>query len=196
MKNLWRNSAFISLLTVILFLSGYIFLRYAYRVSDELPFTQELVLLVLGTLTTVFITALLLNRQTEVELRKEQSIKFVELKADVYQRLIDFIEALLLGTDLTHEDKVRLQFLAHRLAIVASPEVLEEFERFLDTLDAPSESGQMTLADSHAISRALARLSVRIRADLIGELDQSQSKYSAGEIARQIVENIDEALDA
>ncbi len=193
---IWRNSAFLSLLTVTIFLSGYAFLRYAYRVADHMPFTQELVLLVLGTLTTVFITALLLNRQTEVELRKEQSIKFIELKAEVYQRLIDFIEELLLGSDLTHEDKVRLQFLAHRLAIVASPEVLEEFEHFLETLDAPSESGQVTLADRHAISRALARLSVRIRADLIGELDQRQSKYTAGEIARQIAENIDEALDA
>ncbi len=192
----WRNSLVLSVATVAIFVSGYAFLRYAFRVADGLPFTQELVLLVLGTLTTVFITALLLNRQTEVELRKEQSVKFIELKSEIYQRLIDYIEQLLLSSRVTPDDKVRLQFHAHRLAIVASPDVLVEFENFLETLDAPSESGQVTLADSEAISRALARLSVSIRADLVGELDQSQTKYTKGDIARQISENIDEALDA
>ncbi len=191
-----RRDLFWAGATVLIFLSGYAFLRYAYRVADTLPFTQEVVLLILGTLTTVFITALLLNHQTEVELRKEQSIKFIELKAETYQRLIDFIEQLMLHARITAEDKIHLQFLAHRLAIVASPDVLVEFERFLDTMDAPGEKGRVTVAHHAAIAHAMAQLSVRIRADLVGELDLNQRKYSPKEIARQIAENIVEALDA
>ncbi len=88
-----------------------------------------------------------------------------------------------------------LEFLTHRLAIVASPAVLEEYERFLETLDAPEERGDLTVADMSRISHALARLSVRIREDLIGELDERQTEYTAAQIARQIEENIEEALD-
>ncbi|GAB4371477.1 MAG: hypothetical protein Kow0062_07070 [Acidobacteriota bacterium] len=190
-----RTSILLSALTIALFVSGYVFLRYAYRVADGMPFSQEIVLIVLGTLATVLITALLLNRQTEVELHKEQSIKFLELKSETYRQLIDGIEELLVGRTLGREEGLRLQFLAHRLAIVASPPVLEEFERFLETLDAPAARGRIDEADAERISRALAVLSVRIRADLVGELDAQQHEYTPTQIARQISENIDEAMD-
>ena len=49
--------------------------------------------------------------------------------------------------------------------------------------------------ESARISQALAVLSVRMRADLVGELDAKQSEYTASEIAEQISENIDEAMD-
>ena len=49
------------LLTFLTLVAGYIYLRYAYKVTDTTPFTQEIVLIILGTIATVFITALLLN---------------------------------------------------------------------------------------------------------------------------------------
>jgi hypothetical protein len=58
----------LSLATLV---AGYAYLRYAYRVADRTPFTQEIVLIILGTVATVFITALLLNQQTAVEIEKE-----------------------------------------------------------------------------------------------------------------------------
>ncbi|WP_456431289.1 hypothetical protein [Nitratifractor sp.] len=72
MSPLRRQSLYL-LLTLITFVAGYAFLRYAYRVSDSLPFAQEIVLIVLGTIATVFITSLLLNKQSAVEIEKEQS---------------------------------------------------------------------------------------------------------------------------
>ncbi|HHJ49824.1 MAG TPA: hypothetical protein ENJ88_02850, partial [Phaeodactylibacter sp.] len=66
-------------LTLLTFVAGYVFLRLAYGVTDEFPFTQEIVLIVLGTIATIIITAALLNRQTELELRKEQQVKTFEL---------------------------------------------------------------------------------------------------------------------
>lgn len=38
------------------------------------------------------LTALLLNKQTEVELRKEENIKFIELKTEIYVQLMDHLE--------------------------------------------------------------------------------------------------------
>lgn len=50
---------FLSLMTLI---AGYASIRYAYHATDSFPFTQEIVLIILGTLATIFITSLLLNK--------------------------------------------------------------------------------------------------------------------------------------
>ena len=89
MQKILGNSIFTMLMSAIVFVGGYFFLRLAYKMSDEMPFTQEIILIVLGTLATILITAMLLNKQTAVELDKEQSVKFIELKTETYQNLIN-----------------------------------------------------------------------------------------------------------
>ena len=84
MHKLTRENFIYMLLSIFLIIGGYWFLRYAYHVADVAPFSQEIVLVILGTIITIFITAILLNKQTEVELKKEENIKFIELKTDIY----------------------------------------------------------------------------------------------------------------
>ncbi|HEC06119.1 MAG TPA: hypothetical protein ENJ12_04675, partial [Thiolapillus brandeum] len=131
MKTFRENLIYLSL-TATVVVGGYAFLRYAYRVMDQMPFTQEIVLIILGTVATVLITAMLLNKQTEVELKKEQSIKFIELKSEIYMDFISHMEQLMLDKAVTEQDHVRLQFLTHKLAMVASPAVLEQYQQFLE----------------------------------------------------------------
>lgn len=126
MQKWFQDNKIMMLLSAVVFVGGYFFLRLAYHMSDKMPFTQEIILVVLGTLATILITAMLLNKQTSVELEKEQSVKFIELKTETYQKLIDTIEEMVLHKDVTGEDLVRLRFHTHRLAIFASPAVLEE----------------------------------------------------------------------
>jgi hypothetical protein len=177
------------LLSAVVFVGGYFFLRLAYHMSDKMPFTQEIILVVLGTLATILITAMLLNKQTTVELEKEQSVKFIELKTETYQNLIDTIEEMVLHKDITPEDLVKLRFHTHRLAIVASPSVLEEYEHFLDVFnDLIAEDKHVSVKDESKLAEALARLTVYIRADLVGELD-AESGRSAKQIHDQIMAN-------
>ena len=177
------------LLSAVVFVGGYFFLRLAYHISDKMPFTQEIILVVLGTLATILITAMLLNKQTTVELEKEQSVKFIELKTETYQNLINTIEEMVIHKDVTPEDLVRLHFLTHRLAIVASPAVLEEYEHFLEVFNKLIETDKhVSGQDEHRLSEALARLTVYIRADLVGELD-AESGRSAKQIRDQIMAN-------
>jgi len=58
----------------------------------------------LGTIITIMITAILLNKQTEVELKKEENIKFIELKTDIYIQLIDHLEQIFLDGDLDKKE--------------------------------------------------------------------------------------------
>ncbi|HHL42367.1 MAG TPA: hypothetical protein ENJ42_02010, partial [Hellea balneolensis] len=160
-------------LTAITVVGGYIFLRLSYKISDSFPFTQEIILIVLGTVATILITALLLNKQTEVELHKEQQVRFLELKSDVYQDLLQHLENVMIDGKTDHRDAVRLQFLSHRLALVASPEILAEFENFLKAYQTAVADQAVSSSDSNAINRALAELTIRIRKDLIGEQDKA-----------------------
>ncbi len=189
MKKLFDNNLILMILSVLVFVGGYFFLRLAYHISDKMPFTQEIVLVVLGTIATILITAMLLNKQTSVELEKEQSIKFIDLKAETYQALIDTIEEIAVTDTPTPYQLNKLKFHTHRLAIFSSPDVLKEYRNFLDVFNAKVlDDKEVSRDDADAISQALAKLTVYIRADLIGELD-SQSSRTAGWIRKQIIAN-------
>ena len=182
------------LLTGATFIGGYAFLRYAYKVTDSTPFTQEIVLIVLGTVATVLITALLLNKQTAVEVQKEQNIKFIELKTKTYEELVGKIEEIILSENITDDDIVRLQFITHRLAIFSSPPVLEEFYKFLEALNLVVQDRNISVEDSKALSESLANLTVKIRSDLIGDAD-SYGSYSQEQIKKQILRNSSESME-
>ena len=188
MKKLFSSNLFLMFMSVIVFIGGYLFIRIAYHFTDSMPFAQEIVLIVLGTLATILITAMLLNKQTSVELDKEQSIKFIELKTETYQRLIDTIEEIVAAQHISPEMLNKLRFNSHRLAIFASPSVLDEYQNFLNIFNQGAEDNHVSLSDADRISEALAKLTVYIRSDLLGELDK-ESRYSTQEIHAQIMEN-------
>ncbi len=189
MKNWFNNNIILMILNGILFIGGYFFLRLAYKLSDSTPFTQEIILIVLGTLVTILITALLLNKQTSVELEKEQSIKFIDLKTNTYQELINTIEEIVIEKNLTDKQLTQLKFHSHRLAIFASPDVLKEYHNFLDVFHSKVTSDRVvSMDDADSLSKALAKLTIYIRADLIGELDM-KSTLSTYEISQQIIKN-------
>ena len=192
MNSLWKNNVVLMVLSGIVFVGGYLFLRLAYNMSDKMPFTQEILLIVLGTIATILITAMLLNKQTSVELEKEQSVKFIELKTEIYKNLIDNIEEILLLEEINKKELMKLRFHTHRLAIVASPEVLKEYRDFLDVLNNTIiKDKEVSSNDVELVYEALAKLTIFIRSDLIGELDM-QSNYSKKDIHQQIIKNAHE----
>lgn len=190
MTEWFKDNRILMLLSAIVFVGGYFFLRLAYHMADKMPFTQEILLIVLGTIATILITAMLLNKQTSVELEKEQSVKFIELKTQTYQDLIDTIESMMLLEDITQTELTKLRFHTHKLAIFASPAVLHEYRNFLNVFDEKvAKDRHISMEDADMVSKALAKLTVYIRADLVGELD-AKSTQSAQQIRAQIMENI------
>ena len=182
------------LATTLMFLSGYAFLRYAYKVSDEFPFTQEIALIFLGTLATVLITALLLRKQSEVELEKERTVKYLELKSSVYLEVIRELEELLLNRQFEQEQMMQLEFLAHKVAIVASANFLRAYGEFLQDIQRYMKGESLTEQESDLISMRLGQLTVEMRRDLIGELDEAD-EVSQQVIHKQILNNIEESVE-
>jgi len=190
MKDWFKNNSILMLLSAIVFVGGYFFLRLAYNFTDRMPFTQEILLIILGTIATILITAMLLNKQTSVELEKEQSVKFIELKTQTYQNLIDTIEYIMLLDEVHDNELTKLRFHTHRLAIFASPPVLKEYRNFLNVVnDKIVKDRDVSMEDADLVSDALAKLTIYIRSDLVGELD-AESEHSTKQISQQIMENV------
>ena len=193
MRKITNKQILLLTLAVLTFISGYAYLRYAYRVTDTFPFAQQIVLVILGTVATILITALLLNQQTAVEIEKEQSIKFLDLKAKTYEQLIGLIEEMSMASHVTQKDITRLQFVTHRLAIFASPPVLNEYQTFLGVIIQAAKYGRVS-GDSEELAKELGQLTVKIRADLLGEKD-SQENYAPNDISQLITQNADDSAD-
>ncbi|SFV59243.1 hypothetical protein MNB_SM-5-807 [hydrothermal vent metagenome] len=186
MKNFTKQLTYL-VLTLLTLIAGYAYLRYAYKVTDSTPFTQEIVLIILGTIATVFITALLLNKQTAVEIEKEQNIRFLDLKAETYEKLLHLIESMAEKNQFNATDITKLQFITHRLAIFASPDVLNEYTNFLNVVSALSVDATFE-NDMQKLSEALEKLTVQIRFDLLGE-NHAQKDYSIEQIKKIIHKN-------
>jgi len=188
MNRFQRNSLLFLLLALVTSIGGYLYFREAYYVSEPAVFSQEVILILIGSIITVFITAMLLNKQTEVEIHKEERIRYLELKSSIYMQLIDHIEDIILSGETTEDDLTRLKFLNHKLSLVASPEVLVQFEDFVEAFMQASRDTDIDRSEAEEIMRHLALLTIRIRHDLLGDLDEGQA-LSEGEIAEQIKTN-------
>ena len=189
MKNKQILYLFLSFITL---LTGYAFLRYAYKVTDTVPFTQEIVLIILGTLATIFITSLLLNKQTTVEIQKEQSIRFLELKTNTYEKLFDLLEQMSINDNIKQKDIINLQFITHRLAIISSAEVLNEYKNFVMIMNKLLEDKSFS-GDNQVLHSSISKLTLQIRADIINQ--SNESNYSQEDIEKIISFNSKHSAD-
>ncbi len=186
-----NEGLFWGILTLVLFVAGYIFLRLAYHVTDELPFSQEWVLIVLGTLVTITLTALLLNKQTEVELKKEERAKFLDLKTQIYFELLDHIQQVVLKGRTDPTEALRMRMLSHKLAIVASPDVLKQYHHFLEVYRRHLQNLELDARETEDIMDELAKLTLKIRTDILGAAACGDTELSEAETDRIILANND-----
>ncbi len=189
LKNIGRkrlkNSSKYFLLALGTFVVGFIYLKLAYYRSESFPYAQEVILIILGTIATISITAALINKQSEVELEKEQRVKIFDLKSSLYIDLINFIESLILKGKLEDRDLLHLEFLTHKISIVASYEVLKQYTDFIDAIKRISEDAKISSLDSDIISEELSELCGKIRYDLI-----QRERHVASDVEKLLTKNI------
>jgi len=171
-----KNSTQYLLISLATFIIGYIYLRFAYTSTEDIPFVQEIVLVVLGTIVTIAITAALLNKQSEVEIEKEQRVKIFDLKSNLYFDLIEFIESILKKSEITEKDLITLEFLTHKISVIANLDVLKAYSDFTRVFKETTLDSKINALESDAISSELARLCGAIRYDLINKEDETSLK--------------------
>ena len=157
------------LLSLTTFCVGYFVLRFAYTNPKTTPMGSEVILITLGSIVTMLITASLLNKQSEVELEKEQRVKIFEIKSNLYFELIDFIEKIILKNDIDEKDIVTLDFLTHKVSILANFEVLKEYQTFVHIFKEIAKDNALTKIESKELSMQLSKLCSKIRYDILNK---------------------------
>ncbi|MAU15965.1 MAG: hypothetical protein CMH46_10560 [Muricauda sp.] len=181
-----KNLAILALMAVILTM-GYLVLRTIFN-SAAPDITFELYAAILGFTLTALVTFLLLNKQTDAELRKEESILFLNLKMSVYQELLRQLQDVITKKRISKEDIIELRLLNQRISFVASAEVLEAFNAFVKFFahQTSRDSLDETIIDS--LLDEMSKLAVYIRRDLF-QIDKKE--LNVEELQRLILSSND-----
>ncbi len=164
-----RDLAYLAVATVLA-IGGYAVFRTMYFAGEPAPFAQEMVLVFLGAVATIYLTAVLLNRQTELELRKEGRVIVIQQKTEIYMACIEKVAELVETSN--HDPRLidQLRVLTHKLAIVGSGPTVEQFCSVLDRLLEGLSDGAISEADGESVMHALADLTAAMRADILQEI--------------------------
>ncbi len=150
--------------------AGYLAFRYFYGISADFPFSQELLLVFIGAIATVLITAMLLNRQTELELRKEGQVLLLDQKAAVYTAVIEHVGEIVEKGTMNSALYADLRVLNHKLAMIGSAPVILHFNAVLEQLDLSMRDRLIATDEKDRIMRAVATLTYHMRRDLLGPI--------------------------
>jgi len=178
----------ITILGIVLGIITYFLFREMYYSNNNFPYSQEILAALIGTVMTILITALLLNRQTEVEMLKEENLKILELKANIYDELFKYLEDVFLKQEVTRKDIIKLKLINQKLSMIASIDVLKIFERFIEEFNLVSKDKKILGEDIDELLEILSNLSNAIRYDLLEgkHVEKSSEKL---EIYKQILKN-------
>ncbi|MHA0327086.1 hypothetical protein ACXY7D_16200 [Sphingomonas melonis] len=145
----------------------YFMFRTMYMAEEPLPFAQEMTLVFLGGAVTIALTAALLNRQTELELRKEGRVIILQQQCAIYMACIEKVANIV--ENIRHDAVLidDLRVLNHQLAVVASEEVVVRFEAVLDALLSGFADGALSGADGEKVMQSVADLTTAMRSDVL-----------------------------
>ena len=163
---------------------GYALYHQLYVGASSFPFVQETILVFLGAVATIFLTAVLLNRQTELELSKEARVHLFDQKNSVYMAVIEKVAEIAVKRDPDPAFIDELRVIGPKLAVIASPEVLRSFQSVLDRLLPGLNDENLTNADAEEVMHAVAQLTLGMRCDMLDEIGSAKND-TAQELIRR-----------
>lgn len=171
-------------LALVLGIAGYVAFRAMYFAGAPMPFAQEMVLVFLGAVATIVLTAALLNRQTELELHKEARVLVLQHKSEIYMGCIEKVAEIVEAERHDPELIDDLRVLGHKLAVVGSRKVVMRFEDVLRGLLSGLRDGRLSGGDGEAVMQSLANMTAEMRRDFLQEDEPGQIADDLGLIQR------------
>ncbi len=171
MRKILESRSVLILLILLTSAASYLTFRYLYGVAGDFPFSQEILLVFIGAVATVLITAVLLNQQTELELRKEGQVLLLDQKSATYSALIEHIGEIVEKGRMDAAELAELRVLNHKLAMIASADVIRQFSGVLKRLDEAVADNEIASCEQARIMRSVARLTYYMRKDLLGRIE-------------------------
>lgn len=186
--SLKNKNLLMMILAIALSIITYFLFREMYYSNSDFPYSQEILAAFIATVITILITSLLLNKQTEVEMLKEENLKILELKASIYNKLFSYLEEVFLKQEVTKSDIIKLKLINQKLSTIASIDVLKIFEKFIEEFNLATKDKKILGDDIDDLLEILSSLSNAIRYDLLEgkHVEKASEKL---EIFNQILKN-------
>lgn len=170
---------------------AYLMFRTVLRQSEH-PITFELFAALIGVSITILLTSILLKRQTEAELRKEENIMFLDLKMKIYQELIEQLYDIISKKKVLEEDMIEIRLLNQKIAFIASQDVLVAFREFSQCFASLAVKPTIGNEEIDLLLVELSELSFYIRQDLLQNPSRAEDDP---EQIRQAIQKSNENLD-
>ena len=159
-----RRDWLLYLVVAIVAVIGFLFFGVFFK-KDVPQYTSEIAAAILGSLITVIITMILLNRQSENDTIVQRNAEILKAKLDLYATFNEQVKRIMTNPKLDDDTELELQMLNQRLAYLASEDVIEGFRTFVETFNEYSPNG-LTRTEKVDLIKQLSTLSPKIRADL------------------------------
>ncbi|MAT53499.1 MAG: hypothetical protein CMN32_03390 [Saprospirales bacterium] len=169
---------------------GYILIRTVLT-SDFNPMVTELFAAIIGFALTVMTTSLLLSKQTEAELRKEESVQFLNLKMNIYVELLNQLKDIIAKKRINPDDVMELRLLNQRISFIGSPDVLVAFNKFVRAFAEIAHKQEKGDEMIDNLLDEMSLLTVHIRNDLF----QTSKKHLNADEIKGIILSSDDLLD-
>jgi len=183
-----RTDIVLLLLAIILTVCGFLLFRLliAGKTTD---YAKEIASAIFGVLLTITITAIMLQKQSAVDMRKDRNAKMLEAKLKMYDDLIGGLGNILAADDVT-DYIVPVQVLNQRLALLGDQDVVESFSKFASRFARAARaakdrsSGKLTDREKDELLEALGEMSVDMRVDVLSgeelqEFESQRDKFRA-----------------
>jgi len=190
------NKRLLAVIVVILFIILTFMSFRPFLMGDEglSGYTGEIAAAFFGGILTIIITALLLHKQTEVELNKERNVRVLDEKIAAYNELIIVTEKVLEESVMKRSDKLRLQLINQKLIQIASNDVINGFQKFSKAIqEACRNDDEIDDAEMEIVLKGLQEVSLEIRVD-IASLEERGKIISSIDHVKKISENVIKAF--
>lgn len=154
-------------LAILLAAASYLFFQVLLS-GKASSFTSEISAAFLGSLLTIIITAIMLNKQSDVDMRKDRNSQMLEKKITIYKELMEKLGEILGSGNITKGNVVEIQMLNQRLAFIAHEDVVRSFTEFAELFaEYFAKGGKINDAEKDELLNASGKMSVQMRKDLL-----------------------------
>jgi len=117
---------------------------------------------------------------------KEFNIKFTEVKIDLYSRLMDGMEKMILSESFSRDDAVNMLVLSRKTAFIASIGVLDILNEFTGKFAAAVQDGKLNEEAKKSMMVLLGKLTVEIRKDVLMEISSEEEEHLLKTMEKEI----------
>ncbi len=185
-----RSNILLMILSIILAVSAFFLFRILLS-GKASQYTSEIAAAFVGSLLTAFITMMMLNKQSEMDMQKDRNAAILGNKLEVYGSLMESLRQMLCKGQITDEDVVTVQILNQRIAFIADEEVVATFQEFARRFASVAKDGDLSVNERDGLLDIAGELSVKIRKDLLSGEELRDFQRREPEFLRLVKTNVE-----